>query len=58
MLAGPLALGGRGLPAEVLAGIGSTSLFMGAGGLLPLPSVDGQVVWREVGRYLWSWRRA
>lgn len=26
----------------------STNLFFGLGGLLPVPSVDGQVIWREV----------
>jgi hypothetical protein len=26
----------------------STNLFFGLGGLLPIPSVDGQVIWREV----------
>ena len=26
----------------------STNLFFGLGGLLPVPSVDGQVIWREI----------
>lgn len=26
----------------------STNLFFGLGGLLPIPSVDGEVIWREV----------
>lgn len=28
------------------------NLFLGVGGFLPLPSVDGQVIWREVLRFL------
>jgi hypothetical protein len=39
-----------GLGADILASIISTSLFMGVGGFAPLPSVDGQVIWREVFR--------
>jgi len=45
---------GVGFRADVLAAIASTSLFIGAGGFLPLPSVDGQVIWREV--FLWHHR--
>lgn len=26
----------------------STNLFFGAGGFLPIPSVDGEVIWREI----------
>jgi Zn-dependent protease len=26
----------------------STNLFFGLGGFLPLPSVDGEVIWREL----------
>jgi Zn-dependent protease len=37
-----------GLGAAVLASLISTNLFLGLGGLLPLPSVDGSVIWREV----------
>jgi hypothetical protein len=40
---------------DLLASVASTSLFMGAGGFLPLPSVDGEVIWREVFHWL-SWR--
>ena len=40
-----------GFSADLLAAISSTSLFMGVGGFAPLPSVDGQVIWREV--YHW-----
>jgi len=43
---------GVGFGTDVLAAIASTSLFMGAGGFLPLPSVDGQVIWREVFQWL------
>src|SRR5215213_8113911 len=32
----------------LLASLVSTNLFFGLGGLLPLPSVDGQVIWREL----------
>jgi Zn-dependent protease len=32
----------------------STNLFFGFGGLLPLPSVDGQVIWRELLRPIHS----
>ena len=41
-----------GFWSDMLAAIASTSLFMGAGGFLPLPSVDGQVIWREAFRWL------
>jgi hypothetical protein len=39
---------------DLLASLASTNLFFGAGGLLPLPSVDGQVIWREVFHWLRS----
>jgi hypothetical protein len=42
----------RGFPAELVASFASTSLFIGAGSFLPLPSVDGWVIWREVVRAL------
>jgi hypothetical protein len=43
-----------GLLGETLSSIYSTSFFIGLGGLLlPLPSVDGQVIWREVLRSKW-----
>ena len=57
-LALPLPLTAPGLSADVLASVASTSLFMGAGGLLPLPSVDGQVIWREVRRWAAARRHA
>jgi hypothetical protein len=44
-----------GLAAGVLASVASTSLFMGAGGPLPLPSADGQVIWHEVLRDAAPW---
>ena len=31
----------------LLESLASTNLFFGAGSFLPLPSVDGQVIWRE-----------
>jgi hypothetical protein len=58
LLARVQAVGGQGWGAALVAGVGSTSLFIGAGALLPLPSVDGEVIWREVGRYLSARRRA
>ncbi len=48
---------GVGFSSDLLAAIASTSRFMGAAGFLPLPSVDGQVIWREVFHWLvlrWS----
>lgn len=42
------ALGGGPMPwLERIAGV---NLVVGLGGLLPLPSVDGEVIWREVWR--------
>ena len=32
----------------LLASLISTNLFFGLGGFLPLPSVDGEVIWREL----------
>jgi Zn-dependent protease len=37
-----------GFWSDLLAGLISTNLFFGLGGLLPLPSVDGEVIWREL----------
>ncbi len=45
---------GVGFSSDLLAAIASTSCFMGAAGFLPLPSVDGQVIWREVFHWLVS----
>jgi hypothetical protein len=36
--------------AALLDRIASTNLYIGFGAFLPLPSIDGQVIWREVGR--------
>lgn len=47
---------GIGFSADLLEAIASTSLFMGVGGFAPLPSVDGQVIWREVYRWF-AWDR-
>ena len=44
-------------PADLAASLASTSLFIGAGSFLPLPSVDGWVIWREVVRGLMPRRR-
>jgi hypothetical protein len=52
VILGLLPHSGVGFRTDVLAAIASTSLFMGAGGFLPLPSVDGQVIWREVFQWL------
>jgi len=35
----------------LVAEIISINLFLGIGSFLPLPSVDGQVIWREIIRY-------
>ena len=47
-----------GFLADLAASLASTSLFIGAGSFLPLPSVDGWVIWREVLRGLWPRGRA
>jgi hypothetical protein len=51
-------LAGAGPAGQVLAQVASTSLFMGLGGLLPLPSVDGEVIWRVARRWARSRRQA
>ena len=43
-----------GFWSELLASLISTNLFFGFGGFLPLPSVDGEVIWREVLRPITS----
>lgn len=45
MLAPALAPGFR---SDLLASLISTNLFFGFGGFVPLPSVDGEVIWREL----------
>ena len=47
-----------GFLSELAASLAATSLFIGAGSFLPLPSVDGWVIWREVLRGLWPRGRA
>ena len=37
-----------GFWAALIASLISTNLFFGFGGFLPLPSVDGEVIWREL----------
>jgi Zn-dependent protease len=39
---------GPGFWADLVASLISTNQFFGFGGLLPLPSVDGEVIWREI----------
>ena len=38
----------------LVAGLISTNLFFGLGGFVPLPSVDGEVIWREVLRPIYA----
>lgn len=38
----------RGFWSGLVASLISTNLFFGIGGFLPLPSVDGEVIWREL----------
>lgn len=45
---------GAGALGDVVARLASVNLGFGLGGFVPLPSVDGEVIWREVGR---AWRR-
>lgn len=42
----------RGGMYDLVLALASTNLFFGLGALLPLPSVDGQVIWREIFRAL------
>lgn len=37
-----------GLVGLLVAQLISTNIFFGVGGLLPIPSVDGEVIWREL----------
>lgn len=37
-----------GFGAALTAGLVSTNLFFGLGSFLPIPSVDGEVIWREI----------
>ena len=43
-----------GFWAGLVASLISTNRFFGLGGFLPLPSVDGEVIWREVLRFISS----
>jgi Zn-dependent protease len=45
---------GPGFWSNLLASLISTNLFFGFGGFLPLPSVDGEVIWRELLRPITS----
>jgi hypothetical protein len=52
LIAGILSMLATGTPpgfgSELIASLISTNLFFGFGGFLPLPSVDGEVIWREL----------
>jgi hypothetical protein len=37
-----------GFWSDLLTSLISTNLFFGFGGFVPLPSVDGEVIWREL----------
>jgi hypothetical protein len=37
-----------GFWSDLVASLMSTNLFFGLGGFIPLPSVDGEVIWREL----------
>ena len=39
-----------GFWSALMASLISTNLFFGIGGFLPIPSVDGEVIWREIFR--------
>lgn len=41
-----------GFPSMLLGSLISVNLFFGLGGLLPIPTVDGAVIWREIFRSL------
>jgi len=41
----------------LVASLISTNRFFGFGGFLPLPSVDGEVIWRELLRPISTWRK-
>jgi Zn-dependent protease len=43
-----------GLWSALLSSLVATNLFFGLGGLLPLPSVDGEVIWRELLRPIYD----
>ena len=48
-LCSALAVGmGPGFGSALIASLISTNRFFGFGGFLPLPSVDGEVIWREL----------
>jgi hypothetical protein len=37
-----------GFPSALLGSLITVNLFFGLGGFLPIPTVDGQVIWREI----------
>jgi Zn-dependent protease len=38
----------EGFPADLITSLIGTNLFFGLGSFLPIPSVDGEVIWREI----------
>lgn len=52
LVAGVCATLATGIPSNfwgaLVTSLASTNLFFGLGGFLPLPSVDGEVIWREL----------
>jgi Zn-dependent protease len=38
----------QGFSADLIASLIGTNLFFGIGSFLPIPSVDGEVIWREI----------
>ncbi|MEW6086377.1 MAG: hypothetical protein AB1607_17470 [Chloroflexota bacterium] len=38
----------EGFPSDLLASLIATNLFFGIGSFFPIPTVDGEVIWREI----------
>jgi len=38
----------QGFASDLLASLIGTNLFFGIGSFVPIPSVDGEVIWREI----------
>ncbi len=49
-------IAGEGPTQALLSRLAAVNLFFGAGAFLPLPSVDGEVIWREVRRWVRSFQ--
>jgi Zn-dependent protease len=45
-------MAGHSFGSALIASIISTNLFFGLGSFLPIPSIDGEVIWREILRPL------